>query len=244
MKDKNQEAGDNSTQIQGESVTINNYLGGAAQPRRDNPTGRSRYMWLLVVAPLVVVVIGVAIGIPLLGRRDGSSDPAANIASIQPSVPSTPPPTAGVRPKPVTGWYELVQYRAVVWNNGFDIIDPVRIGAQSFPSSIVGNYASSAGDQMNKATWALAGACTTLSMWIGKDADSSYQAGVGRFVISVDGREIFSADRSLRDAAQEVTLDISGAVQVTLFDTRRGQEARNAWGRPRVECSSPPGPKR
>ncbi|MGW4326044.1 SDR family NAD(P)-dependent oxidoreductase [Nocardia sp. NPDC004573] len=187
------------------------------------------------------------------------------VLAIGPSPTSTPRPTpttssaaatstSTVRPSPSAtsaalapssdGWYDLVEYQSVSWANGFDPVDPIRIGAVSFPSSIVGYYPSSASDPMNRATWTIGGQCDRFSVWIGKDSDSPSSAGVGRFVVRVDDQDAFTAEKSMSDPAEEVNLDISGKIRLTLFDARRSQDAKNAWGRPRVHCSAPPGRKR
>lgn len=152
--------------------------------------------------------------------------------------------TTSAEPRTTDGWYDLVEYQSVSWNNGFDAVDPIRIGAASFPSSIVGYYPSSSSDPMNKATWTIGGGCDRFSVWIGKDSESSSSAGVGRFVIKTDDREIYTGEMAMNDGAREVDLDISGAVRLTLLDTRRSQDAKNAWGRPRVHCATAPGRKR
>ncbi|WP_278262231.1 NPCBM/NEW2 domain-containing protein [Nocardia sp. AG03] len=159
------------------------------------------------------------------------------------SVPVTSMATSAM-PAPTVGWYDLTAYRAVSWNNGFDPVDPVRIGAASFPASIVGFYPSTSSDPMDRAIWTVGGKCDRFSVWIGKDADSSSSDGVGRFVVQTDDREAFAAEMSMADAAREVALDITGAIRLTLLDTRRSQDAKNAWGQPRVHCTEPPGRKR
>lgn len=187
------------------------------------------------------------------------------VSAIAPSATNTPQPTSTtssaaatststVRPSPSAtsaafapssdGWYDLVEYQSVSWANGFDPVDPIRIGAVSFPSSIVGYYPSSASDPMNRATWTIGGQCDRFSVWIGKDSDSPSSTGVGRFVVRVDDQDAFTAEKSMTDPAEEVNLDISGKIRLTLFDARRSQDAKNAWGRPRVHCSGPPGRKR
>ncbi|MBH0781395.1 NPCBM/NEW2 domain-containing protein [Nocardia bovistercoris] len=174
------------------------------------------------------------------GTPTSTSTTSTTGASTSPSSTRT----TSAEPRTADGWYDLVEYQSVSWNNGFDPVDPIRIGAASFPSSIVGYYPSSSSDPMNKATWTIGGGCDRFSAWIGKDSESSSSAGVGRFVIKTDDREIYTAEMAMNDGAREVDLDISGAVRLTLLDTRRSQDAKNAWGRPRVHCATAPGRKR
>jgi len=169
--------------------------------------------------------------------------PSSTIAGSATRTTSAPSSTNAVLPAP-DGWYELTGYQSVAWNNGFDPVDPIRIGSASFPSSIVGYYPSSSSDPMNRATWTVGGACDRFSAWIGKDAESPSSAGVGRFVVKADDRDVFTGEMSMKDAARELDIDISGAVRLMLFDTRGSQDAKNAWGNPRVHCAAPPGRKR
>ncbi|MEU2039678.1 NPCBM/NEW2 domain-containing protein [Nocardia niwae] len=235
---------------------------------------KEKPLWVAVFGVVALVVVGLANldgALSFLDRIRGdepSALPAATetprVPAIGPSVTNTPQATpttsaaatttSSVRPAPSAtsaalapssdGWYDLVEYQSVSWANGFDPVDPIRIGAVSFPSSIVGFYPSSASDPMNRATWTIGGQCDRFSVWIGKDSDSPSSAGVGRFVVRVDDRDAFTAEKSMTDPAEEVDLDISGKIRLTLFDARRSQDAKNAWGRPRVHCSAPPGRKR
>jgi len=78
-------------------------------------------------------------------------------------------------------------------------------------------------------------------VWVGKDAASTKSAGTGRFVVSAEDVEKSAAQASMSDSPQHLEVDITGVVRLTLFDTRGGQDANNAWGSPRVHCSAPPG---
>ncbi|WP_282784399.1 MULTISPECIES: NPCBM/NEW2 domain-containing protein [unclassified Nocardia] len=205
--------------------------------------------WVAAVATVVGVVVAVVLAAPW------KPEPEAGIPHSTAPVPSAEPitPTAAVTTTraSVTSttpagerWYNLVEYRSVVWNNGFDTVDPVQIGTESFPGSIVGYYPSSLSDAMNKAIWVLGGNCSKLSVWIGKDAASPYSAGAGRFVVRGDDADLFTGEKGMSDPAEEVSVDLTGVVRLTLLDTRRSQDAKNAWGTPRVYCSAPPGKKR
>lgn len=179
--------------------------------------------------------------------RSGNAEPSQ---AIPPGLPITSTTTAApstsssvTRTTAAPIWYDLAKLRAVVWNNGFDPIDPVRIGASSYPASIVGYYQSSASDQNDKAVWAIGGQCTEFDAWVGKNTDSS-GGGTGRFVIIGDDRELFSTELGPNDPATQIHIDITGVIRLTLFDTRHLQDSTNAWGRPRVLCPTAPSPPR
>ncbi|WP_244976277.1 NPCBM/NEW2 domain-containing protein [Nocardia huaxiensis] len=204
----------------------------------------------IVAVVLVLVVAGVAA--TLWVTRDGeSADAAKNLPSLPitgglPTSTSTVPVSSSTTTTPRAAqpiWYDLTKLRAVIWNNGFNAVDPVRIGASSYPASIIGSYQSSATDQNDKAVWAIGGQCTRFEAWVGKNTDSS-GGGTGRFVVIGDDRELFSTEVGPNDPAVEVPVDITGVIRLTLLDTRRLQDATNAWGRPRVLCASSPGPAR
>ncbi|MEU4595953.1 NPCBM/NEW2 domain-containing protein [Nocardia sp. NPDC023988] len=212
----------------------------------------SRWLAVTTVSALLVAGLANAEGaLSLLERFTSADERALPTVSPTSALPfastSSLAPSPGVAPSTgarADGWYELTSYRAVSWNNGFDPVDPVRIGSASFPSSIVGYYPSTSSDPMNRAIWTIGGTCDRFSVWIGKDADSGSSDGIGRFVVQADDREVFTGEMTMDDGAREVTVDISGAFRLTLFDTRRPQDAKNAWGRPRVHCTEPPGRKR
>ncbi|MEU8897055.1 NPCBM/NEW2 domain-containing protein [Nocardia sp. NPDC048505] len=204
----------------------------------------------VVVVGVVVLVVAAIAGAALWATRNGGDSPnSAGVTTTSEAVPiaapgPVPPTTTAARttaPAPI--WYDLTRLRAVVWNNGFDPIDPVRIGAASFPAGIVGGYQSSATDQNNKAVWAIGGKCTRFEAAVGKNTDSS-GGGTGRFVVIGDERELFSAEVGPNDPPTEIQIDITGVIRLTLYDTRRLSDATNAWGRPRVSCATSPGPAR
>ncbi|MFD6453453.1 NPCBM/NEW2 domain-containing protein [Nocardia sp. NPDC060220] len=217
---------------------------------------RSRWLAATTVSALAVAALANAEGAlsfleRLTSATSASPDPTSTDEHALPTAAPTLTTSVTSTSKlvsptvaPSAGWYELTSYRSVTWNNGFDPVDPVRIGSASFPSSIVGYYPSTTSDPMNRAIWTVGGKCDRFSVWIGKDADSASSDGVGRFVVQTDDREAFAGEMSMADAAREVDLDISGVVRLTLLDTRRSQDAKNAWGKPRVHCTEPPGRKR
>lgn len=217
---------------------------------------RSRWLAATTVSALAVAALANAEGaLSLLERLTSTTSASpAQISTDEHGVSTAAPtPTASVTPTskvvsstgvPSAGWYELTSYQSVAWSNGFDPVDPVRIGSASFPSSIVGYYPSTSSDPMNRALWTVGGKCDRFSVWIGKDADSASSDGVGRFVVQADDREVFAGEMSMADPAREVAIDISGVVRLTLLDTRRSRDAKNAWGQPRVHCTEPPGRKR
>jgi hypothetical protein len=178
---------------------------------------------------------------PTIGAGSTTTLPPPPQTTTASPPSSTSEPSSPASAAPVDGWYDLVEFDAATWGIGFAETDPVRIGTRSFPSSIVGYYQSSTSDDNNTATWTIAGKCTQFSVWVGKDADSPSQAGVGRFVVKADDFEIFSAEIGMNDGAHLVDLNITGKVRLTLFDARKLTDAKNAWGRPRVHCTSPPG---
>ncbi|MGW5924227.1 NPCBM/NEW2 domain-containing protein [Nocardia fluminea] len=217
---------------------------------------RSRWLAATTVSALAVAALANAEGALTFLERltpTKSTSPAPTSTGERALPTAVPTPLTSVVPTskvvsstgaPSAGWYELTSYQSVAWNNGFDPVDPVRIGSASFPSSIVGYYPSTSSDPMNRAIWTVGGKCDRFSVWIGKDADSASADGVGRFVVQADDREVFAGEMSMADAAHEVAIDISGVLRLTLLDTRRSQDAKNAWGQPKVHCTAPPGRKR
>lgn len=217
----------------------------------DGNTQINNYGQTVSVAAVMAVVVGAVGGAFWVNRDDGSPASGENTTpQVNPGGElggMTGAPTSSVKVTTSTAapanWYDLTKLQSVVWNNGFNPVDPVRIGAGSYPAGIVGSYQSSSTDQNNKAVWAIGGQCTEFSAWVGKRADSS-GGGTGRFVVMGDDRELFSAEVGPNDPAVEVRVDITGVIRLTLFDIRRLSDATNAWGRPRVLCGTAPGPTR
>ncbi|MFC3964368.1 NPCBM/NEW2 domain-containing protein [Nocardia jiangsuensis] len=230
---------------------------------------KKKPLWLAVfgvIAVAVVVLSNLDGAVSFVERFLPGSDQPAIAAPVSattpppstpPAVTSTPRPTTTTTtsgspststtrtdPPPTDGWYDLIEYQSASWNNGFDAVDTVGIGTARFPSSIVGYYGSSVSDPMNRATWAISGKCDRFTVSIGKDVESPSSAGVGRFIVKLDDQEAFAGEMSMPDPARVVDLDITGKSRLTILDTRRSQDAKNAWGRPRVHCSEPPGKKR
>ncbi|WP_157514339.1 NPCBM/NEW2 domain-containing protein [Nocardia concava] len=238
----------------------------AEKARQGTKETRSNRRYTLVGG---LVVVGLVAGILVFtlwpGRGSDNSDsenmqatkslfpvlvsPSANaVPSSNPTTPRASVSETSIVAPRVSGpiWYKLTQLRAVTWNNGFDLVDPVRIGAESFPASIVGNYQSSASDQNNKAVWAIGGQCSEFKAWIGKNTDSGNSGiGSGRFVILGDGgRELYSETRGPTDPALLVDINIAGVTRLTIYDTRGGQDMANAWGSLQILCAGSPGPAR
>jgi len=159
----------------------------------------------------------------------------------QPTTPGTPP---SARSGP--GWFDLTAYESVSSGNGFYTVNSINIGTgpDSYPNSFRASYPSSASNPNNRRVWLLGGKCTRLSVWVGKDASSSKSTGTGRFSVKAEDVEIRAVDATMTDAPQHIDLDITGVVRLTLFDTRGGQDANNAWGSPRVQCTAPLGKAR
>ncbi|MFV2116482.1 NPCBM/NEW2 domain-containing protein [Micromonospora sp. LOL_025] len=188
----------------------------------------------------------------------GAAAPGANTTMPTPtgaggpsSAPAvtTPSPTAVDRDSTITepspriteGWFDLTAYDSVAFGNGHRSVNSVKIGEADYPNSIRGYYQSSASDPNNRRTWLVGGKCTRLSVWVGKDQASSENAGTGRFIVKIEDVERRAVEATMTDAPQHIELDITGAVRLTLFDTRGGRDAYNAWGSPRVYCTAPPG---
>lgn len=218
----------------------------------NNFHGPSRRLAAVSLAALLVLAGAVAAAV--WANRHGNSAVAGNAESTPPvavSATATTTTTTGLTPAigpsatspqahaPIS--YDLTKLRSVVWNNGFDPVDPVRIGTGTYPAGIVGSYQSSSSDQNDKAVWAIAGQCTAFDTSVGKNTDSS-GGGTGHFVVLGDDRELFSVDVGPNDPAADVHVDITGIIRLTLLDTRHGQDATNAWGRPRILCAGSPGP--
>lgn len=230
------------TQIGDDGTQINHF--------HDDKSGKMA----VILAVVVILAVG-SVGVALWTHRGDGSSAAAKVETPQPDPDGTPPPTTMVTT--VTGttvttttpapkapiWYDLTRLRSVVWNNGFDPIDPVRIGAASFPAGIIGSYQSSTTDQNDKAVWAIGGQCSTFAASVGKYTDSS-GGGTGRFVVIGDDRELTSVEVGPNDPAVDLNVDITGVIRLTLLDTKHLQDASNAWGRPRVLCAGSPGPAR
>ncbi|WP_433684723.1 NPCBM/NEW2 domain-containing protein [Nocardia sp. CA-119907] len=215
------------------------------------PDEHNRRMLIIGLAGLLVAAISAGVAIIRWAPWDGKSDtaPPAGPVTTQ-SLPTTQSPVTTTSPTttgPRETWYNLVEYTASGGGNGFNTVNSIRIGVptRTFPGSIVGYYQSSLSEQNDRATWTVGGRCTKLSVWVGKDADSSSSAGVGRFYVRGDDADLAApVEKSMTDAPEEITADISGVGRLTLLDTRALSDARNAWGSPRVMCWDPPGSKR
>jgi hypothetical protein len=138
-------------------------------------------------------------------------------------------------------WYDLTSYEPVSFGNGHSSVNSITIGTKSFPNSIRGYYQSSNADPNDRRTWLAAGACDQLSVWVGKDSQSSGNDGTGHFSVRAENSEIASADATLTSPPQELAVDITGVSRLTLLDTKASQDANNAWGSPKVHCTAPPG---
>lgn len=156
---------------------------------------------------------------------------------------AAPPPATRNTPRPAGGVYDLIAYTPVEFGNGHSSVNEISIGNEPnpFPSSIKGYYSSSAADPNNRRTWLTGGKCTKLTVSVGKDTASPKSGGTGRFSVKADDVEIAFKEAAIGDTPQRIDLDITGVSRLTLFDTRGGQDAYNAWGTPQVHCSVPPG---
>lgn len=234
------------------------FLGLLAQPKPLKVAGA-----VLLVGGLVgaVLLIGSAQG----SRRDDSAVPSsttrstpsaaqqapqdqpATIAELAPQQATTTraaaPPATRSSSRPAGGVYDLIAYTPVEFGNGHSSVNEISIGNEPnpFPSSIKGYYSSSAADPNNRRTWLTGGKCTRLTVSVGKDTASPKSGGTGRFSVKADDVEIAFKEAAIGDTPQRIDLDITGVSRLTLFDTRGGQDAYNAWGTPQVHCSAPPG---
>jgi len=217
--------------VVGEGNTqINNHFD---ESRRSNRWGS-----LIFAALALLVASGAVMWLQLRGDDDPASPTGEAVST------SRPGPAAGDTPAtPSSTWYDLAALRPIAKNLGFFLVDPVRIGTETFPASIVGTQPSNVAGPMNKGTWPLGGQCSEFSVSIGKRMDSA-GAGTGRFVVTGDDRELFSAELGPNDPAMPVTIDVTGVLRLTLLDVRQSADAENAWGRPRVLCTSAPAPPR
>jgi hypothetical protein len=192
-------------------------------------------------------------GAPPVSAGGGSSTlpepPSAPTSSVAVgTVVRRPESSAPVAPSPVRrsgpAWYDLIAFEAVSFGNGHSSVSSITIGTSSYPNSIRGYYQSSASDPNDRRTWATAGACDRLSVWVGKDATSAGTGGSGHFGVQAEGAEIAGADATLNDPPQHLDVDITGVSRLTLLDTKASRDANNAWGSPKVHCTAPPGKAR
>jgi hypothetical protein len=177
-------------------------------------------------AAVIVLVIGTSL---LVSGVLNGDEPAATVLTTSPAAP----------PPPVEDWYDLTAYQTVESGDGHETVPSISIGVGKEPFSH--GIRGSAGSSANFRTWSTAGRCTRLSVWIGKDAASPQQDGIGQFVIKADEKEATTRQASIVDAPQHVEIDISAVTRLTLLDVRGGRDAHNAWGTPKVFCSAPPG---
>jgi len=187
------------------------------------------------------------------GSGEATSAPVTVTTTTERDAGTTEPPatgdgSAGDPPAPgnTEGWFDLTAYEPVAFGNGHYSVNSINIGTgvDPYPQSIRGSYSSSASDPNNQRTWLVSGKCTRLSVWVGKDAASPQAAGIGQFIVKSGDIQIHSVEATITDAPQHIDLDITGVSRLTLFDTRGGRDANNAWGSPKVYCTAPPGKSR
>ncbi|MDX3661476.1 NPCBM/NEW2 domain-containing protein [Streptomyces sp. ID05-26A] len=190
--------------------------------------------WVAGVGALVIVLI-IGTTVVVSGVLDGDEPP------VLPTTPALAAP-----PPPEENWYDLTTYETVETGGGHESVPSIGIGVgkEPFARGIRGGAVSSAAQPNNRATWVTAGKCTRLSVWVGKDAASSGQDGVGQFVVRADDKEAATRQAGIADAPQHVEVDLSDVDRLTLMDVRGSRDAANAWGTPRVFCTAPPGKTR
>ncbi|PPJ29334.1 hypothetical protein C5F51_12985 [Nocardia nova] len=213
----------------------------------------------MVSLGVVVVVAAVGVGAVMWwnsqssGAADADARPVPGsttsvaAAVMRPTTTTTPSgtTTAAAPAHSDPTWYKLTAYKSVSGGNGFYWKDSVRIGTQTYPASIAGEYPSSTSDPSNRAVWAIGGNCTRFQAWVGKDIDSSESGtGSGGFYLQGDGRDLASVMVGPADPPQRMDVDITGYARLTLYDTRKSVDMNNAWGTPEVLCTSAPGQSR
>lgn len=199
------------------------------------------------VASLVVALVG-ATGL-LAGVLKYEEGTASGSPTLETSFATTTEAAAMTTTGPLRsgeGWYDLSLHEPLEIAQGQELVPSIVIGVgkEAFPNSIRGFLVSSPTQQVNASTWTTDSKCTRLSVWIGKDAASTLTDGAGEFVVEADGEEIASRQATSSDAPQHVEVDISTVDRLRLLDVRGSKDADNAWGNPRVYCTSPPGKAR
>ncbi|MGW6442965.1 NPCBM/NEW2 domain-containing protein [Lentzea sp. NPDC055074] len=199
---------------------------------QESGAGHHRGRWVAGAAALVIVLV-VGTTVLVSGVLDGDEPAAALVTS----------PALAAPPSPVEDWYDLTTHATVEAGTGHEVVPSVSIGIgkEPFAHGLRGTSTSSPAQPNNSRTWLTAGRCTRLSVWVGKDAASAQQDGVGQFVIKADETEAATRQASIGDAPQHVEVDLSDVDRLTLLDVRASRDAVNAWGAPRVFCAAPPG---
>ncbi|WP_439656938.1 NPCBM/NEW2 domain-containing protein [Lentzea sp. HUAS TT2] len=193
--------------------------------------GHKPRRWIAGTAAVVIVLV-IGISVLVSGVLDGEEPPATVLTT-----------SLAAPPTPVEDWYDLTNYQTVESGDGHQTLASISIGVgkEPFTRGIRGSAGSTAAQPVNFRTWSVASRCTRLSVWIGKDADSTQTEGIGQFVIKADEAAAVTRQASIDDAPQHVEIDISDVDRLTLLDVRASRDAANAWGTPRVFCSAAPG---
>ncbi|MFD9702961.1 NPCBM/NEW2 domain-containing protein [Lentzea sp. NPDC059081] len=204
-----------------------------------------QFLKIAGVAAVVVALVGSAGVLAGVLKYDDDADLASS-PTLATGLPTTTAQVAAVTSGPVRsgeGWYDLTQHEPVESGPGHEVVTSLAIGVgrEPFPHSIRGVQVSPASQPGNFSTWATAGKCTRLSVWVGKDAASTQTEGAGQFVVRADDQDITSRQAGITDAPQHVEVDISTVARLTLLDVRASRDAQNAWGTPRAYCTAPPG---
>lgn len=202
---------------------------------QESGAGHKPTRWVAGAAAGVIVVVIGTTAVLVSGVLDGDEPP------VLPTSPALAAP-----PPPVEDWYDLTTHEPVEAGSGHEAVPSIGIGVgrEPFARGIRGGAVSSTAQPNNRGTWLTAGKCTRLSVWVGKDAASPGQEGVGQFVIRADDTEAATRQASIADAPQHVEVDLSDVDRLTLLDVRGSRDAANAWGAPRVFCAAPPGKTR
>lgn len=223
------------------------------------PRRRSLTKIISVLTPIVVVISGLVAFLAnwttLTGNTSAGEESGvppttlvSNEATTSPATTGRTTPPGGSDREPTSqaargpNWYDLAEIRYVATGGGISSPGAIRIGkGEEFPNSFRGRSSSSVSSRNNSRTWLLGGMCSEIEVWVGKDAASPYDAGVGRFYVQGDGGdELGSAEATITDEPKRIRVSVAGVSRLTLLDTRNNSDAFNAWGRPRVFCDRAP----
>lgn len=144
------------------------------------------------------------------------------------------------------GWYWLSDMRPTSSANGYGASRGEQnvIKNTTYPNSFIGSYTTGRpfGD-MNRASYMLAGKCSTLDMYVGQSSASPRVGGPTRFRIWLnDDNLVLDHYAEINAEAHHVRLDVSGASRMTFQDDRERQAGYNVWGSPRMYCTENPRP--
>lgn len=151
-------------------------------------------------------------------------------------------------PESGPGWYWLTDIEPANWENGLSVARDRHdtIKNTRYPNSIYGWYTTGkAYGDPDRATYMLAGKCTSFDVHVGQSANSRDVAGPGRFRVWKDDATLLADEYvAMNEEAHHLQIDLTGASRLTIQDDRDRLGGFNVWGSPRVYCSENPSPKR